>query len=148
MEGKRMSSEDDWLAELRHVYEMDKARQQAKEKRQAEGKPEVTPEQLLKRCRAHELMRQVQKTLLNGEGRLQFYEDVSGYERAVVLMWKGPISAAAKPANIEDVEGSIIVGATAEGIFVNDNELSEVTPEALRQTLLELARGFVTDEKP
>lgn len=142
-----MNSEEEWLAQLRQVYETDKARQEAKEKRQAEGEPEVTTEQLLKRCRAHELMRQVQKTLLNGEGRLQFYEDVGGYERAVVLMWKGPISDASKPASIEDVEGSIIVGATDEGIFVNDNKLSEVSPEALRQTLLELARGFVTEEK-
>jgi hypothetical protein len=88
-------------------------------------------------------MRQIQKVLLKGEGTLRFYESVGGYNRAIVLMWKGPVSAASKPANLKDVDVSIIVGANDMGIFVNDKKLAKPTPEALKQALLDLAQDFI-----
>ena len=138
-----MDKEKDWLAELRQIYETDKAYKQAQKDSQPEAEAVVTAGEYLQRCSAHELMRQVQKTLLDGGGKLEFYENVGGYEQAVVLMWAGPISEAAKPATIEDVDASIIVGANAQGVFVNDERLANVSPDALRQRLLELAQGFV-----
>ena len=144
----RIGHDDEWLDELRQIYEEDRARREAREKSRAEREPRKTAGQFLKQCRAHELMRHVQKALLDGGGTLRFYEDVGGYDQAVILMWKGPISNAAKLADIEDVDTSIIVGANGEGVFVNDRKLSDASPEALRDTLLELARQFVTDGKP
>lgn len=141
-----MNNADEWVAQLREVYETDKARQQAKETSSADSEPVLTSELLLQQCKAHELMRQVQKTLLDGRGKLQFYEDVGGYDRAIVLMWVGTISDASEPASIEEVDASIIVGANGEGIFVNDTRLSEATPGALRQALLDVAQGFLTEK--
>jgi hypothetical protein len=63
-------------------------------------------------------------------------------------MWSGPISAATNPPRIEDVDAAIIVGASEEGVFVNDTSLPEASPEALKQALLALARGFIAGEEP
>jgi hypothetical protein len=143
-----MTDEDDWRSQLRQIYEVDRVRQQAQEERDETPEPEIVAEALLRRCRAHDLMRQVQKTLLNGGGKLQFYEEVGGYDQAVVLMWSGPISAATKPASIADVDAAIIVGANDGGVFVNDSQLAEASPEALKQVLLELAREFAAHNEP
>jgi hypothetical protein len=143
-----MNVKDDWDSQLRQIYEVDKAHQQVHEKREEAPEPKTIAEQLLRRCRAHELMRQVQKTLLDGGGKLQFYEEVGGYDQAVVLMWSGPISAATKPASIADVDAAIIVGANDGGVFVNDSQLAEASPEALKQVLLELAREFAAQDEP
>jgi hypothetical protein len=140
--------DDDWGSQLRQLYEADKTRRQAQEKSKAAPEPGIVAAQLLQCCRTHELMRQLQKTLLNGGGNLRFYEEVGGYAQAVALMWSGPISAATKPPRIEDVDAAIIVGANEEGVFVNDSRLSEVSPAALKRALLERARGFITGEGP
>ena len=138
-------NEDEWLVQLRNLYDVDKAQHQANKQSQARDTSQETADAFMRRCKAHALMRQVQRTLLNGEGALHFYENVGGYDRAVVLMWRGPISAASKPAKIEDVNNAIIVGANDRGIFVNDEELAEPSPAALRQALLALARRFVEE---
>ena len=139
-----MSSEQEWLSELRELHEADKAYHHAEEKRQAPPEPEVVAERLLEKCDAHQLMRQVQKVLLNGGGKLQFFEDVGGYHRAIVLMWQGPVSAASALVRLEDVEAAIIVGANEEGVFVNDRLLPDASVEALRHRLLKVAQEFVT----
>jgi hypothetical protein len=139
-----MDHEDTWLAELREIYEEDKVRREAEEARAAAPAPADAADALLQRCRAHELMRQVQKTLLNGGGSLHFYKNVGGYEQAIVLMWKGPLSAAQKPATIAEVDASLIVGATATVVFVNDEPLVEISADALRAALLARARHFLS----
>jgi hypothetical protein len=143
-----MPDDDEWGSELRQLYEVDRERRQAQEKREAAPTSAIVAARLLQRCRAHELMRQLQKTFLNGRGNLRFYEQVGGYAQAVALMWSGPISAATNPQRIEDVDAAIIVGASEEGVFVNDAPLSEASPEALKQALLALARGFIAGEEP
>jgi hypothetical protein len=143
-----MNSEDEWLAQLRQVYEADRARQQAEREREAYDEAQVTAEQLLQQCKAHGLVRQVQKTLLDGGGQLHFYQDVGGYEQAIVLMWAGPISDARKPAKIADVDASIIVGANDGGVFVNDEKLADVSPDGLRRRLLEVAQRLASEQKP
>ena len=55
-------------------------------------------------------------------------------------MWQDPVSAAYKPANVKDIDVSIIVMANDMGIFVNDRKLGKSTPEVLKQTLLDLAK--------
>lgn len=138
-------SDDDWIAQLQQVYETDKARQQAKEQDQAAQKKKNLADAFMQQSRAHDLMRQIQKVLLKGEGFLRFYEDVGDYHRAIALMWKGPISAASKPANLKDVDVSIIVGANDEGIFVNDQKLAEPTPETLKKVLLNLVQDLTRE---
>lgn len=142
-----MNSDDEWQDQLRRIHDSDKARRQAEETSQAATEPVITVELLLRQCRAHELLRQVQNMLLNGGGRLQFYENVGGYEQAVVLMWNGSISNATKPPSIEDVDAAIIVGANAEGVFLNDAALPEASPDVLKEALLDLARGFVGEDE-
>ena len=141
-----MHDEENWLAQLRQIHETDKAQRQAPE-HDATDEAQPTAEQYLRQCRAHELLRQVQKTLLDGGGSLQIYQDVGGYEQVIILMWEGPISAAAKPARIDEVEASIIVGANAQGIFVNDEPLSDISPEGLRERLLNTARKFLAQPR-
>jgi hypothetical protein len=138
-----VEDKDEWTSQIRQIYEMDKARREAQQSSEVAPDPQIIASQLLQECRAHELMRQLQKALLDGRGKLQFYEKVGGYEQAVALMWAGPISDASQPADIQDVDAAIIVGANTEGLFVNDSRLPEHSPEALKQRLLELARGLV-----
>ena len=135
-------SDDDWIAQLQQVYEADKAQQQAKEQIQAAQEKKNLADAFMQQSRAHELMRQAQRVLLKGEGILRFYENVGEYNRAIALMWKGPISAASKPANLKDVDVSIIIGANDQGIFVNDQKLAEPTPEALKKMLLTLVQDL------
>ena len=134
---------DDWTSQLRQIYEVDKEQREAQQSREVAPDPKTIAAQLLQECRAHELMRQLQKSLLDGRGKLQFYEKVGGYEQAVVLMWSGPVSDASEPVQIQDVDTAIIVGANSDGLFVNDSRLPEHSPEALKQRLLEVARGVV-----
>lgn len=96
-----MNSDDEWQNQLRQIHDTDKERGQAKETGLAATEPVITAELLLRQCRAHELLRRVQNMLLNGGGKLQFDENVGGYEQALVLMWNGPISDATKPTSIE-----------------------------------------------
>jgi len=92
---------DDWLEELQQLREQDKASRQAvveqldlnvllsqREKQAAD---------LIRQADAHNLLRRVQKALLGGKGIIDFLEHESDYERAITLIWQGPISAARNP---------------------------------------------------
>lgn len=135
-----MSNDEEWLAQLRAIYEADRVKRESLAAQAVEPAAELSAADLLQQCNAHGLVRQVQRALLNGGGKIQFYEDVGGYEQAIVLIWSGPISDAAAPAEIKDVDASLIVGANDDGVFVNDRKLSNPSPQALQTALLEMAR--------
>ena len=62
------------------------------------------------------------------------------YERAIVLMWHGPISAARRP-DIAGEDYSYILVAVKHGkLWVNGKPISEPTPEALKVGLLEACK--------
>lgn len=96
---------------------------------------------MLQHSRAHELLRQVQKALLDGQGTLEMYDNPKKYDRAIVLAWQGPISAARRP-NPKKPEGYcyILVGARGDQLSVNNRPVSPPTPEALKTALLAAAK--------
>lgn len=134
---------DNWLQQLEALYEADKAREQAKieQAQQQEQHQADAATELLTQVRAHELLRLVQKHLLNGAGALGIYEKSRDYERAVVLAWQGPISSARRP-NPKDPDDYfyIAVGVRAGQLLVNGQPV-EATPNALKKTLLAAAQN-------
>lgn len=138
---------NDWLEQLRQLHDADKAKhqtqieaqQQKEQQKKARRKGAI---ELLRKSQAHELLRQVQKTLLDGGGSLEIADNASHYERVITLIWQGPISAARKP----DPEAPedyyyILVGAREGKVWVNGKPLRSATPEALKAALLEAGKN-------
>lgn len=138
------TTNDSWLNELQKLYEADKVKQETAEaeaKRVTERQQQAA--QIMQDSRAHELLRQVQKALLSGQGVLRFYTNAGGYDQAVALLWQGPISRAEKPVKDEKADGLILVGTRDGELWVNEAPLLETTPQALKEALLEACRELV-----
>lgn len=138
---------DDWLDELRQLHEADKAKHQAEaksknqqqEKKKAQRDKAIT---LLRKSQAHELLRQVQRTLLAGQGTLDIVDEASDYERVINLVWQGPISAAQRPNPEDPAEYNyILVGVRGGKLWVNGKRVSSATPEALKVALLKACKN-------
>jgi hypothetical protein len=136
---------DNWLDELRQLHELDKANHQAAVEQLDLS---ILPSQrnkeaadLLRQVDALNLLRQVQKALLNGKGVLDIFEQTKRYERAISLAWQGSISAARKPdpKNPEAYQ-YILIGVRRGKLYVNDKEVTPVTSEALKRALVEAAK--------
>jgi len=94
-----------WLDELYNLREEDKAR------RQTEPEPldlsvltaqrEKQAADVLRQADAHNLLRRVQRALLDGKGIIDIFEHKSNYERLITLVWQGSVSMARNP-NPED----------------------------------------------
>lgn len=137
---------DDWLDELHQLRDQDKASQQAAiepldlsvlaAKHAAQQAAD-----LLRQTNAHNLLRQVQKALLDGKGVLDVFEKSDRYERAISLSWQGSISAARKPdpKNPEAYQ-YILIGVREGKLYVNDKEVPLPTSEALKKALVEAAK--------
>lgn len=136
----------DWLDELHQLREEDKAQRQADLK--SLNLSVLTSQQvetttlLLHRCDAHNLLRRLQKVLLDGKGTIDIFEQKSNYDRIITLAWQGPISAARIP-DPEDPEdyNYIYVGVKRGKVYVNGEELSPVTPDALKPALVKAAKN-------
>ncbi len=132
---------DEWLEQLHQLHEADKAKRQTEiEQKQ----PEVEPDEasnLLRESKAHELLRQVQKVLLGGEGVLDIFDRAGDYDRVISLVWQGPISEARKP-DPDDPEAYsyILVGVRQGKLWVNGKRLFSTTPEALKTALLRASK--------
>jgi hypothetical protein len=136
---------DNWLDELHQLHEQDKTRHEAAVEQLDLS---VLPSQrvkeaadLLRQVDALNLLRQVQKALLNGKGVLDIFEQTKRYERAISLAWQGPISAARKPdpKNPEAYQ-YILIGVRQGKLYVNDKEVTPVTSEALKRALVEASK--------
>jgi len=130
---------DDWLDELQKLREDDEAKQQAQVEtldmsvltRQNEAG------QALRQCDAHNLLRKVQKVLLGGKGVIDIFDTTQQYDRAIALIWQGPISNARIPRPKDpDDYFYVLVGAKGDKIYVNHRRLKNSTPEALKSALL------------
>lgn len=137
--------DDNWLDELHQLHKQDKAKHKAAVEQLDLS---VLPSQrnkeaadLLRQVDALNLLRQVQKVLLNSKGVLDIFEQTQRYERAISLAWQGSISAARKPdpKNPEAYQ-YILIGVRRGKLYVNDKEVAPVTPEALKIALLEAAK--------
>jgi hypothetical protein len=124
-----------WLQQIRQLYEADKLRLEAEQVREQRTQPEAAAK-LLSQTQAHLLMRQVQRALLNGGGRLEIVEHPEDYDRAIVLMWQGPISAARGPDRAGEDYSYILVAVRQNKVWVNGQAISAATPEALKVALV------------
>ena len=133
----------DWLDQLYQLREADKAKRQVKKR-----KPEIVESQprqasdILHICEAHKLLRRVQEALLGGKGIIDVFEQSGPYERAIALVWQGPISEARRP-NPEDPEDYqyIVVGVNKGKLYVNGKKVPAITPEALKIALVEASKN-------
>ena len=132
---------DPWLDQLRQLHDADKAQHEIKEAKEPEKPPPNRAGELLRQCEAHKLLRQVQKTLLNGGGTLDVFDRAKDYDRVITLAWQGPISKARK-LDPDDAEpyAYIMVGVRDDKLWVNDKRLPEITPQALKTALLEAGK--------
>ena len=144
---------DDWLRQLRQLHEADKARIEAEahkieasqQQEQARLDKAVA---LLRGARAHELLRQVQKALLDGQGTLGLHENPKDYDRAIVLAWTGSIGNAKRP-DFKSAEPYyyIMVAVRDDQLWINDQVLPVSNSEAMKRALLEAARNPATQHK-
>ena len=138
---------DDWIEELRQLHEADKAKHQAEAKTEDQQQHKKKAQRdkaidLLRQSQAHELLRQVQRTLLAGQGTLDILDQASDYERVITLVWQGPISTAQRP-NPEDpaAYNYVLVGVRQGKLWVNGKRVSSATPEALKAALLRACKN-------
>lgn len=135
---------DDWLDEIRQLREADHtARQQSEQQAQEETDArEAMAVNLLRQTRAHELLRQVQKALLNGQGALDIFDRAGDYDRAITLTWQGHISEARRPDhNDPSPMYYIAVGVRDDKLWVNDQPLPTNTTAVLKKALLAASRN-------
>jgi hypothetical protein len=129
-----------WLQQIRQLYEADKLRLEAEQAREERTEPDAAAE-LLSQTQAHLLMRQVQRALLNGGGRLEIVEQPEDYDRAIVLMWQGPISAVRRPDRAGEDYSYILVAVRQNKVWVNGQAISAATPEALKAALVQACKN-------
>ncbi|HEX9925008.1 MAG TPA: hypothetical protein VGD99_20300 [Anaerolineae bacterium] len=132
---------DEWLDELKELHDKDKAEQQPKRQNLKQPDKLQQAEAIMRQSMAHQLLRQVQKALLSGKGVVEIYDGASQYDRAIALIWQGPISAARKP-NPNDSKDYryILVGVRDGKMWVNGKSLPAATPDALKAALLEASK--------
>ncbi|NJN96978.1 MAG: hypothetical protein HC875_24220 [Anaerolineales bacterium] len=136
---------DDWLNQLRQLRERDKASRQPVEEvvdlsvLQAQRVQQAAD--LLRQADALNLLRQVQKALLDGKGILDVFEQTQRYDRAISLAWQGSISEARKPdPKSAEAYQYILIGVREGKLYVNDKEVVPASPEILKKALVEAAR--------
>jgi len=130
---------DDWLTELQKLREEDEAKRQAEldELDLSVISRQNQAAQILRDSDAHNLLRKVQKVLLNGKGIIDIFDRTKQYDRAIALIWQGPISDARipKPEDPDDYH-YILVGAKGDNLYVNGRRLKGTTPETLKSALV------------
>ncbi|MFZ0548561.1 MAG: hypothetical protein WAM60_24140 [Candidatus Promineifilaceae bacterium] len=136
-------ADDDWLNQIKLLHEEDKLRlqgeQDQEQERQAQARRDLAMK-LLRQSKAHELLSQVQKALLNGKGILEFLDQSEEYDQAIVLMWQGSISAARNPDKANEDNSYILVGVRDNKIWINGTAMAKATPAALKVSLLEACK--------
>jgi hypothetical protein len=145
---KESAKSKNWLDALTEIRQEDKAKHETESKTETSDLDlSVIGQQnqatrLLSLCDAHKLLRRVQTLLLGGKGMIDVFDRTTDYERAIALVWQGPVSKARLP-NPQDPEPYqyILVGATLRKVYVNKRELEFVTPEALKEALVWAARN-------
>lgn len=133
---------DNWLEQLRQIHDADKIRQQALAAKAEQAEQQNAAAELLRRHRAHELLRLVQKNLLDGKGLLTVVEQPRKFDRAVVLTWQGPVSEARRPDPKSDEDYQyILIGVKQGRVWVNNQLVKPATPGSLQAALLEAAKN-------
>ena len=130
---------DEWLQQLKAIRTDDQKKLQV-EKEKAEKTKQEQAEALLHRSEAHNLLRQVQKVLLNGEGMIRVLDEIEEYDLALALFWQGSVSTARKPTRSDEGYSYILVGVREDALFVNDEKLPDFRVETLKASLLKACK--------
>lgn len=138
---------DTWLDELYQMHNEDKAKQQSLQKNDpldlsilSKNRVELAAA-VMRSVNAHNLMRRLQSALLGGKGIIDVFDSKDDYDRVITLVWQGPISNARKPDPEDPTEYQYIsVSARGKKLYVNDQEVTSLTPEALKKALVEAAK--------
>jgi len=139
---------DNWLDELYRMHNEDKTKQQSSKKTApldmsvlSKNRVELAAA-VMRTVNAHTLMRRLQSALLGGKGIIDVFDSKDDYDRIITLVWQGPISNARKPNPEDPTEYQYIsVGARGKKLYVNDQEVTSLTPEALKIALVEAAKN-------
>ena len=103
--------------------------------------PLNTPDTLLKEVKAFELLRDIREVLLDRVGVIELFEDASGYDLVMALMWDGPLTAPKPPQAHSKNRHHIFVGVKGKSLYVNGQPLKPLTEEALQKALLKAAKN-------
>lgn len=141
------SSDADWLAQLQQLHNTDKAQREAEEQERQRKRQREQAAELMRQCRVHDLLRQMQKALLNGQGAIHIYEKPKEYDLAMALVWNGPISDARTPAKLERAKNNLTVAAKSDSLWVNNQPVSPATAESLKKALLQAAVQITSPPK-
>jgi hypothetical protein len=131
---------NNWLDTLSEIRHKDKAEQSDLDLDLSVLSKQDPATRLLALCDAHKLLRRVQSVLLAGKGKIDVFDRTKEYDHSMALIWQGPVSRARipSPKNHEPYQ-YILIGATAQKVYVNRKELDFVTPEALKRALVKAA---------
>ncbi|MEM7346837.1 MAG: hypothetical protein AAF485_21570 [Chloroflexota bacterium] len=140
---------DDWLDQLQQIRDEDQAEHDAvTRKKQAKVEQHNKALDLLRKYHVHELLRQIQKTLLSGHGTLDIFDIPHKYERVITLSWQGPVSAARKPATKDDEPYNyIMVGVRQGHLWINDKKIKKPNEQTIKAALLEACRKPKREKK-
>lgn len=146
---------NDWLGELNRLHEEDKRKQAAEEAKKEDVKLNLSvlgrdekANKALKMSNAHKLLRHVQSVLLNGKGLIDVFDRTREYDRAIALVWQGPISQARVPDPEDPADYHyILVGAKGDKLFVNGQKLQSNIPETLKPALVRAAKNPLTQSR-
>ena len=127
---------DNWIDELRRI----RAEQQEADS-PAESSPQAIDEDLLKKVRAFEFLRDIRKELLGGVGRIELFENAQGYDIILALMWDGSVANPKPPRSGSKEARYIFIGVVNHKIWVNGQLVTDNTPSALQSRLLEAIRN-------
>ena len=133
---------DDWLNNLRTLRE--EAKKQAPTPKQAQS---AKIDHLLKKVNTFEHLRDIKKEVLGGIGRIELFEDVSGYDLVMVLIWNGPLHNPSHPTENSKNRHHIFVGVNNKKLWVNGKPLPKNTSDSLQQALLEAVQNPATSHK-
>lgn len=100
----------------------------------------VKPDKLLGQVEALRLLKDVNRFLLDGVGRIELFEDASGYDLVMALMWNGSISEPAKPRANSKHRHHIFIGVRDECLYVNGKRIKPGTSN-LQRALLSAAES-------
>ncbi len=133
------------MDELYELHEQDKIKQ--KQRQQLDPKVLANQQEemaaaIMRQVGALKLLRRVQAALLDGQGIIEVFEKKDDFDRLISLVWQGPISKARRPdPNSSAAYSYIFIGVRRGKLYVNNEQLPSLTPEALKAALVAAAKN-------
>lgn len=140
--------DENWMDELYRMHEEDKSKQETKKKVAPLDLSILSQNRIelaaatLRSVNAHAVMRRLQSALLGGKGVVDTFDSKGDYDRIITLAWQGTFSTARKPdPQTSEEYWYISVGAKGKRLYVNDKEVTPITPEAFKAALVKASKN-------